>query len=281
MRMTSMNCEEAVEFITMAVDGELEDARQERLTEHLTSCSLCQNRQTYEKRFKALLSERVRQVHAPAGLKQRILSHLRVLPVPISRWQRIGLLVERHPRSLVSAMAAMLIVSFVAGIWGGRETSQPPLVIMEMVTHHENCKVEISTGIPGEVMNWFTAHGVSVAFNTPAWADSIPVVLLDTPRMNALDYKLIGAHLCQLFHQNAAYVVYDKDGLDVSLCFIENATIDLEQLNRVDYNRTPFYTVNYQGDNLVLWKDGTRIFAMMGHVPQGDLLSIAAEKRNL
>ena len=276
-----MNCEEAAEFITMAVDGELENAPQDRLTEHLAACPLCQKRQMYEQQFKRLLSERARQVHAPAGLKQRILSTLRVLPVPISRWQRAGQFVERYPRSMVSAMAAMLIVSFVAGIWEGRTASPPPLVIMEMITHHENCKVEISTGTPEEVMNWLSARGVSVAFNTPASPDGIPMVLHGTPKMTALDYKLIGAHLCQLFHQNAAYVVYDKDGLDVSLCFIENAEIDLDQLNRVDYNRSPFYTVSYKGDNLVLWKDGPRVYAMMGRVPQGDLLSIAAEKRNL
>lgn len=276
-----MNCEEAGEFITMAVDGELESALQERLAGHLASCPLCENRQTYEQRFKTLLLERVSHVQAPADLKQRILSTLRVLSVPISRWQRAGQFVERHPRSIGSAMAAMLIVAFVAGMWEGGTASRPPLVIMEMVTHHKNCKVEISTGTPEEVMNWFAARGVPVAFNAAGSTRGIPMILLDTPKMNALDYKLFGAHLCQILHQNVAYVVYDTDGLDVSLCCIEDADVDLDQLNRVDYNRTPFYTVKYNDDNLVLWKDGSRLYAMMGPVPQNDLLSIAAEKRNL
>ena len=271
-----MKCEEAGAFFTMAIDDQLEPSLEQRLAEHLAGCPGCRQQYEYEERFKTLIAEKVRQVSAPDHLKSRIRTAIRATPMSASRWPRFSGFIDRYPRHIVGAMAAMLMVAVGAGLWG-KQTALP-LIVMELVAHHEKCNVEIATTEPEQVARWLSARGFPVAFDASGTADGIPIPM-DAPRLSKLDYAQIGAHLCQILHRNAGYVVYQHAGDEVSLCFIDQVAIDLDQLDQVDAYRAPFYTVDYNGSHIVLWKDSSRLYAMIGHAPQNDLLALAAETR--
>lgn len=274
-----MKCEEAEVLVSLSIDGELDALSRKRLNEHLDACPECRRQHEYEDRFRIMLAERVRRVRAPERLKSRIRTAIRETPASSSRWQRIAWFIDRRPRYWAAvAMAAMLLaVVSGAALWEKQNLSSPPVLVMEMVTHHENCKVEFVTSEPEQVSGWLKTRGLPVAFDMiePDASSVLPGV----SSLRKLDYDLLGAHLCQILHHEAGYVRYDHRGASVSLCFVENAVIDLDRLDRVEHDRTRFYTVNFEDNHMVLWQDGPRIYAMIGRVPQSDLLAFAHETR--
>jgi anti-sigma factor RsiW len=140
-------------------------------------------------------------------------------------------------------------------------------MVMELVKHHLNCPIEISSDDPETLRAWFVQRDGGLG--------------TDAPRLTASDYRLLGAHLCQMMHRNAAYMVYERGNVQISLCCVKNAPLELEGLDRVEAGRRQFYTTTYGGNHLVLWIDGDTLYAVIGPASRNDLLALAAETQRL
>src|SRR5438477_13157807 len=116
-----MNCARVRERMLLYLAGELEPPQTVRLIRHLERCPAC-----------AAMVERLAEtagqvevalqaaVQAPATLDARVMDTIRQLPAPRRPWPA---LFPRprvfHRLALSSAVAALLVVSFVAGRWPG------------------------------------------------------------------------------------------------------------------------------------------------------------------
>lgn len=260
-----MECRQADEWITMGVDGELDPEIEQALTLHMEECVRCRNAYKIERRMKTLVATKTACTPAPPHLAQRIRDALPAPPPPITWKERLTHIVEMYPRRAVTAVAAMLVVTAIS-VFGYTSRSQPaPLMVEELVWHHLNCPVEIETDQPEAVKAWLEER---VDF---------PV---DAPRLKPEPFKLIGAHLCSAMHEDAAYIVYSQtQTLPISLCIFKGMNLDLSRLSCVQFNNAPFYTAAYNGQNLVLWSDGNRVYAYIGPMQQNELLAMASSMR--
>jgi len=231
-----MKCEKAEEITTTSIDGELEPGLEEQLTDHLESCPLCEQEYEQEQHFKWMVRDRLNRVPAPVHLKSQI-------------------------------KAAMLLVTFSLFTGQYNQPHNPPALVVELVKHHANCAIEITSNQPEEIKGRFKQRGVNLT--------------VDTPPLDAFDYELLGAHLCQMLHKDAAYLVYENNEKEVSICCIEHVDIELDALDRIEFGNAQYYTITYGDRNLVLWQDGETIYSIIGETTQDDLLAMAAETRGI
>jgi len=231
-----MKCEKAEEITTTSIDGELEPGLEEQLTDHLESCPRCEQEYEQEQHFKWMVRDRLNRVPAPVHLKSQI-------------------------------KAAMLLVTFSLFTGQYNQPHNPPALVVELVKHHANCAIEITSNQPEEIKGRFKQRGVNLT--------------VDTPPLDAFDYELLGAHLCQMLHKDAAYLVYENNEKEVSICCIEHVDIELDALDRIEFGNAQYYTITYGDRNLVLWQDGETIYSIIGETTQDDLLAMAAETRGI
>lgn len=262
-----MNCKKAEKCITMSIDGELEPGLEEQLNDHLESCTRCKQEYQQEQGFKLMVRERLNHVSAPAHLKPLIQAAIRTIDVPVTWRQRAGHFVDRYPRHIAAAMAAMLLITFSLSIWPSNQPQNPPALVVELVKHHADCAIEITSSQPEEIKGWFQQRGVALT--------------IDAPPLDAFDYELLGAHLCQMLHKDAAYLVYEGSDKEVSICCIEDVDIELDALDQVEFGNAHYYTIAYGDRNLVLWRDGGTVYSIVGQTTQDDLLAMAAETRGI
>jgi mycothiol system anti-sigma-R factor len=262
-----MNCKKAEKYITMCIDGELEPELEEQVTGHLESCNKCQQAYHHEQQFKLIVRNRLNRISAPHHLKPQIKAAIQNIHVPVTWRQRAGTFVDRYPRQIAGAMAAMLLVMFALFIWSSNQPSRPPALVVELVKHHANCAIEITSNQPEEIKGWFELRGVAFA--------------VDAPPLDTFDYELLGAHLCQMLHKDAAYLVYRGGDKEVSICCIEGVDLELDALDQVEFGNAQYYTITYGDRNLVLWQDGGTIYSIVGQTTPNDLLAMAAETREI
>lgn len=262
-----MNCKKAEEIITTSIDGELEPGLEEQLTDHLESCPRCEQEYEQEQHFKWMVRDRLNRVPAPVHLKSQIKAAIRTIHAPVSWRQHAGDFVDRYPRQIAGAMAAMLLVTFSLFTCQYNQPHNPPALVVELVKHHANCAIEITSNQPEEIKGWFKQRGVNLT--------------VDTPPLDAFDYELLGAHLCQMLHKDAAYLVYENNEKEVSICCIEHVDIELDALDRIEFGNAQYYAITYGDRNLVLWQDGETIYSIIGETTQDDLLAMAAETRGI
>jgi mycothiol system anti-sigma-R factor len=255
-----MECKKAEELITMYIDGELDPETETTLTRHLDVCPACHREFETERQVKDLVSERMRRISAPDDLKAHIRTSLKTVQDPSSWWQRASEVVEWYPRGVAGVLAAMLLVTATTALMIGT-SSEPPALVVELVKHHANCAIEISSGQPDVLQDWFTARGVPVA--------------VETSTLEPFDYELLGAHICEMMHRDAAYMVYENDGEEVSICCVKDIPIDFEALDQVDFGSARFYTITYGDRNIVLWQEQETVFAIVGQAASEDLVAMA------
>jgi anti-sigma factor (TIGR02949 family) len=261
-----MNCRTADELFTAYVDGELGTDTETSLAAHLEVCNTCRLEVEVEESVKRMVSDRLQHIPAPVGLKSRVCAALAEEEEHRPWWHEISRRVRRHPRQIVGALAALFLVAAV-GILSTVLEPEPPALAARLMRHHADCAVQFATDNPLTVKSWFQSQGIDVA---------------DTPSSLApFDYSLIGAHICEMLHQNAAYMVYRHQGKEVSICRVDGIPVDLQKLEHVDYGSARFYTVTYGNSNLVMWQEKESVFAIVGQVKSEDLMAMAAETRIL
>src|SRR5918994_2827176 len=84
-----INCEQAQELITALVDQELDQAERSALEAHLEECSGCRLAFEEELALKRKIRQAGERMHAPALLRNRILSDRRIFPEerqPVRQW---------------------------------------------------------------------------------------------------------------------------------------------------------------------------------------------------
>lgn len=77
MRPDRLNCEELFRRLDDYVDRELVEAEAELVRQHLETCVVCAAEYTFETSMLQGVREKLRRIHAPEGLLERITRRIR------------------------------------------------------------------------------------------------------------------------------------------------------------------------------------------------------------
>jgi anti-sigma factor RsiW len=120
-----MTCEEAQEFITGLVDGELTDSERSSLEIHLRGCPSCRAAVEQERLLKQTLHGHAERVTAPASLRDRILADHRVFPKRVAApWHGHG---WRLSRPAGAALAAALTLAIALPVFFRFQSASEPI----------------------------------------------------------------------------------------------------------------------------------------------------------
>lgn len=261
-----MNCRTADELFTPYVDGELDATTEASLAAHLELCTPCRQEVEVELSLKRMVSDRLQHIPAPVELKSRVCDLLAAEGRHGPWWREMSRRARSHPRQIAGALAALLLAAAV-GILTSLPEREPPELAAELMKHHADCAVQFATDKPLAVKSWFHSQGIDV--------DDPPSSLV------SFDYALVGAHICEMLHKNAAYMVYRHQGREISICRVDGIPVDLQKFEHIDYGSARFYTVTYGNHNLVMWQEEDFVFAIVGQMNREDLMAMAAETRVL
>jgi anti-sigma factor RsiW len=130
-----MTCNEAQELITAWVDGELRDSERSSLETHLVECDGCRHSLEEERALKQTISSYRERIHAPAGLRRRIVSDRRIFPErkPSPRGWRDY--VRTPPLPVSAALAVVLLLAIALPTFVLLKSGSEPIAVAALETY--------------------------------------------------------------------------------------------------------------------------------------------------
>jgi mycothiol system anti-sigma-R factor len=250
-----MDCREFEAHLHPYVDGELDVHAAALADAHAAGCPGCARLVEGERRFRRLLRHQPRE-SAPPELRGRILALCH-------RGSRV-LLGRVWVAGTALAAAALILALFVPR---GGET---PLLLGDLVAKHiayaqiERPAEFASTDGP-QIEEWFKQRaGLRVT----------------VPDYSLAGIRLVGARIAEADEQKAAYVLYEKGHVLLSI-FMVPATGRSVRLGgtRVAYRGSDYVTVEKRGYRTVSWTDGQAVFSLVSSLDYEALLECADRLR--
>ena len=234
MTDTNMSCDDCRPMLEALVDDELALEEAARVRAHVASCVECARTLESQKDLSRLLQDNLVHYEAPDVLKARIRSALsqsvesaQPNAAPRSRLHRwIGLTAAGIAIALASSAATLAVM---------RSTTTERTIASEVLTSH------VRSLMPG--------HSVDVAsndqHNVKPWFNGKVALSPPVPRLDSLDFRLIGGRLDYLAGQAAAVVVYARRQHLIDVYAWPQPGADLGASSR-----------SSQGYNFVTWRSG-------------------------
>ena len=249
--MTAMKCEEFQEFADLYVDGEFDIAGQAEVDAHLADCPSCREVATDRDAFRLFLKRESEKDVAPIHLTAAISKALDRTTVPT----RVA---ARWTWRVAGAMAALLLL--VINVFPNSPSNDvpspfmtDPIVEASVDWHRRNMPVEVTGPDADVIREWFMSK-VDFPVRLPNFEPSL--------HANAL-----GGRLSHLNNQSAAHVLYEIDGLKVSVILFEEPHLRVPTRARGAMGGDYLYG-NRQGYNVAVFRDNGVTYAITTEIPQ-------------
>lgn len=270
-----MKCQEALEFLSAAADGELEENVEAQFRTHLSGCSRCTLEYDLERATKFLVSRRVKHQPAPQELRQRI----------------VDLLDRQSSGGFWKTFAGRLIPGTTGWKVGLAFTGAVAvfavfLVLRPVQTHHSH-----ASPVDGNVIHQTYNNYDRVLNGTfvPQIASDDPAVVNKyfTSKVNfhvtiprAQNYKLEGG-VCSHYRQmNLAHLVYtnDRDVIYIyqtRLCdALNGGALDVPPEVMRQVAATGWYFENHKPDcSLAVWVEDSTLCCAIADVERDQLVA--------
>lgn len=251
-----MNCADVAVRLQAYADGELPVGEAVAVDVHCAGCRPCADAVGAERELRLLVRRQPREA-APAELRARTLSHLRreVVRMHARRWLA--------PAAGLGVAATIMVVVLP----GPRQT--PPLVADLVDKHIAYAQIErpaeLASGDRGEVAGWFmTRAGMRVT----------------VPDYSPTGIRLIGARLTQARERRAAYLLYEKGRILLSVFIVPVPTAEgAWPGRRVAYRGQEYVTREQKGFRTVSWTGEHALFGLVSSLDYEVLLECADRLR--
>lgn len=251
-----MNCQEFEAYFQPYVDGELRVDAAAQAEAHAAECPRCARLAEGERRFRQLLRHQPRESASPE-LRERIVGLCRrEARRPLRRaWVAV-------PSLAAAAVLALALLLPRAG--------EPPSLLGDLVAKHVayaqiERPAEFASTDGQEVEEWFKRRaGLRVT----------------VPDYSPAGIRLIGARIAEADEQKAAYVLYEKGHVLLSI-FMVPASPRAAHLGgtRVAYRGSEYVTTEMRGYRTVSWSDGQAVFGLVSAFDYEALLECADRLR--
>ena len=266
-----MKCEEAQEFITALVDKQVSDEERSLIESHLKDCQSCQFSFEQERALKREISAAGARLHAPAELRRKILSDLRIFPGPE---RSSGSWTERiFPAWLFArpALALALAVVLIPPILYFMRSPSEPISLAALEIQKKIIGGEISvqkTSNLDELRKW-QIRAVDGEFAPMEY---------DLSSMNMLP---AGGVVEEINGRKMLVTVYAGNGLSVTCFTFLGTEEDAPKIASVFFDREKkmkFYSFSKDGFNAVLHREGSIICILVSNMSGDQLLAMVRAK---
>jgi anti-sigma factor (TIGR02949 family) len=251
-----MNCQEFEAHLHPYVDGELGVEAAARASAHAAACLGCRNLADGERRFRQLLRHQPRE-SAPPELRARILGLCR----------RAGRRPARRMWVAVPALAAAaaLVLALVLPRWGEAPSLVGDLVGKHIAYAQLERPAEFASTSGLEIEQWFKQHA-GLRVTVPDYAPA--------------GIRLVGARIAEANQQKAAYVLYEKGHVLLSIFMVPASERAASVTGtRVAYRGSHYVTAEVRGYRTVSWTDGQVVFSLVSALDYDGLLECADRLR--
>ncbi len=254
-----MNCRDVQRCVHAFIDDELDPRQLLEVEGHLEECEPCHAAVEFERWFKAELQGAVERVSAPPGLGEQV----RLSLDRTERSQRLRVLLPQ------AGFAAALILGVTAALllpeWlVPTETEYRPIIDYVAERHARSLPLEVSGPNGENVAQWFRGK-VDFAVQPPTFPQE--------------QVRLVGGRISHVGDQQAAHLVYDRNGRSITLLVFED-TVGLpfggiEQQagsHRVHVGQS-------RGYNVAVWRQGGVGYAVSSDLAQNDMIRLVSSIR--
>lgn len=255
-----MDCREIKEYLYLFLDGQLDDQTSSPVKAHLSDCPLCRLEFEQEKRIDSLIKSNIPNEETPYELKEIILDKLEELGErkinPLSHIFLKPVLAT----SLVAFLITILTFSIFVNI------NKPFPVFNESVKDHiqflqGNLSIDIASNKPQEVQNWLRTK---LDFR------------IMVPDLSSQEVNLLGARICSLKEKKTAYIMYEKDGHNISVFMFDAKGLKFPKAKRIAVNNKTFYLSKEKGYNSALWIEEGIACVFVSDLSEIELLHLAS-----
>lgn len=252
-----MGCQRTREYLYPFIDGELDSQDVLLVKEHLSNCPLCELEWKEEKKMDSLIRQNIPKENAPYTLKEAIIDGIEGLQKP-----KVFSFGSPILRLSFVAILVILLVTIPAVFKKARSF---PL-FSESISRHIKClqgafPMEVISNNPQDIKKWFEGK-----------LDFVVMV----PDLSRSGINLIGARLCHLKDRKVAYLMYEKNGQNISVFVIDVKGLNIQKANRIVLGKSIFLVKNEKGYNsiLCLEKEGDIGCIFVSDLPKDELIKM-------
>jgi len=255
-----MDCREVKNNIHLFIDGELDDQTSQILKRHLSVCPLCKLELEQEERIDSLIRHNIPKEKAPYKLKEAILAQIDKLDKKRFKLFGFPLLRPIWLNATITFLIVLLISLLLINI------NKPFPVFSQTIKDHIEClqgklSIDISSPKPEIVQSWLQNR-----------LDFKVMV----PDLSSQGVNLLGARLCLLKNKKAAYLIYEKQGHNLSVFMFEAEKLKFPKAKRVAVNHKIFYLSKEKGYNSTLCIEEGIVCVFVSDLSEAELLHLAS-----
>ncbi|WP_297835743.1 anti-sigma factor [Pseudomonas sp.] len=240
--MSKINCEHCREWMSSYLDNELDTQSRDRLSEHLLTCTECQQRLETLRALKAAVQHHSPYYTAPESLTKSL--RLRLTSPAIENndiWRTLRLWLAPVLSGALLAVALFLYVAAPSpeDNWTDEAVSSH---VRSLMGDH---LMDVASSDKHTVKPWFTGK---LDFSPPVYDFS------------AEGFPLLGARLDYLQHQTAAALSYRHDKHIINAFVVPTAQADSQPQSQ-----------SSRGYNIVSWRQNHMHFIVVSDLDKGEL----------
>jgi mycothiol system anti-sigma-R factor len=255
-----MDCQEVKEKLYLLIDDELDNNECLLVKEHILSCPLCTLMLENEKKIDLLIRRCIPKTEAPFALKEAILNRLE----ESTKSRLLPRIIFQPKPVLVSILVVLLAVSSIPLIIIKKHDIFP--VFSGSVSNHIKflqgaLPVEIASRNSSEIKNWFQGK-----------LDFAVTI----PDLSGKGANLVGARICHLKDREVAYLIYEKEGRNISVFVMDTRGLKIPKAKRVSLGNKLFYIESKKGYQSILYleKGGDVGCIFVSDVSEKELMKI-------
>jgi anti-sigma factor RsiW len=254
-----MTCVEFEAQLHAYVDGELSVEQTAAGDAHAASCGGCAVLARRERAYRLLLRRQPREA-APAELRERIRADVR------RERRRLG----QHRRHRVALVAIAAVVVAVVVLLVPSRRASPPLVATLVDTHIAYAQLErpaeLTSDDPGEIAAWFRQRA------------GLRIVV---PDYSSAGIRLVGARLADAHERGAAYLLYEKGHVIMSVFMLPLAgNAPALGGTRIAHRGHEYRRYEQKGYRTIFWIDGRAVYGLISMLDYDALLECADRLRS-
>ncbi len=250
-----MNCQDMEKFIHVYLDREFAEEDRADFERHLAECERCRQLARFEQRFKQQLKTGLARPHLRLdereSLRLRLMSTLdNAPPLParssMTRWAL---------RVVPAAAAAVLVFTLI--LQERSPTGRHAASLLKALTLPRSAvQPKVKSQDPVAVRDWYRNK---LDFR------------IDPPKFRDGHTSLVGARLGQAYAQQAAHLIYQRDGRRVNVMMFRPSAGTFQDLQRRQIGGKTVYYGQHQGQNVAAFFHQGVAYSIASDLPRGQL----------
>jgi anti-sigma factor RsiW len=277
----TVNCREALEYASAAVDGELDAGKRKEFDDHIAGCSSCRSEFEIETLTKRIVGGRVHFARLPEHLRDGILQHVYAeIPSPVVEGLHVraffqNLLAKPFVKPTLAFGVLVVVILYGITVLTRREPEALPIaahqadMIDQAVQHYSNymqggVKLQLVSSNRDEVKNFFKDK-VNFEMYVPEVENS----------------SLVGGALCEhegvkflnLVYRRGNRVIYFYMGCSKQMK--ANGRVGLSAKAETDLRQTGWYFDTTRVNcNVAVWKVEDNVCSVIADMGEDELVAL-------